>query len=42
MDSKYVETAEIFLVAVWYPWERWPPWGRSRERMRSWGSRRAV
>lgn len=40
--SKKMDTADIFLVSVWKPWLRWPPWGRSSPMMRSWGASSAV
>lgn len=33
---------EIFLVSVWYPWDRWPPCGRSSDMIRSCGWSTAV
>jgi hypothetical protein len=42
MFSKYTDVAEIFLVGVSKPCERWPPCGRSRPMMRSCGFMSAV
>ena len=42
MDSKKMDTAEIFLESVWNPCERWPPCGRSRPIILSWGLRSPV
>lgn len=42
MDSKKMETAEIFFVSVWNPCDRWPPWGKSRPMIRSCGFNNPV
>ena len=42
MDSKKMDTAEIFFVSVWNPWLRWPPWGKSRPMIRSCGFNKPV
>ena len=38
----YTEVAETRFLSVMKPWVRWPPAGKSRPMMRSWGLRRPV
>lgn len=35
-------TAEIFFYGVWYPWLKWPPWGKSKDKILSWGFKSPV
>ncbi len=38
IDSKKIEVAETFFLAVKNPWVRWPPSGKSKPMIRPWGS----